>query len=63
MDFRNQVKMPVFGRIMNRTELEALSRRDLQQEAKRMGIKANQSNSMLIQKLLEKYSVFDKRSI
>ena len=55
--------MPVFGRIMNRTELEALSRRDLQQEANRMGIKANQSNSILIQKLLEKYSVFDKRSI
>lgn len=48
---------------MNRTELEVLSRRDLQQEAKRLGIKANQSNSILIQKLLEKYSVFDERSV
>lgn len=42
---------------MNEEELKALSRHRLQQEAKKLGIKANQSSSVLIQMILDSQSV------
>lgn len=38
---------------MNREDLSAMKRRDLQMKAKELGIKANQASSVLIQQILE----------
>ena len=43
---------------MNEEELKALNRAELQQEAKKLGIKANQSSAQLIQQIIEKTNVF-----
>ena len=42
---------------MNKDELSAMKRSELQKEAKKLGIKANQASSMLIQQILEKNHV------
>ena len=46
---RNQRSFPG----MNREDLSAMKRRDLQMKAKELGIKANQASSVLIQQILK----------
>ena len=45
---------------MNKDELSAMKRSELQKEAKKLGIKANQASNMLIQQILEKNNVRSK---
>lgn len=42
---------------MNKDELSAMKRSELQKEAKKLGIKANQASNLLIQQILEKNNV------
>ena len=53
-DFLNVTKQKSRN-TMNPEELKALKRHELQEKAKELGIKANQSSQEIIDQLLEKY--------